>query len=291
MGAYRAANPGVATDPALIALMTQLVKNDARRTEIELMKWNKTETSNFRIPETSLPEIRAEDPRECLANIEKFEKAHNEAKIKAYRTWVTNLRAKLKGMGSQWVESGLICEPGLTLYTKAKSSDNNDDWGRVYEHCRNGILFSANLDYPKMRDMYKKRWKAVMMTDKNTYEAVTQSLAAVMEAHMEMTKGQVYDMNDPKDKEEFMKDLDEKFPKSCDIWKLFDSFRTNARFQGVAFKIRSFDQWCHMIMVAIEKWPRAVVDKARVATDGTGSKTSSSDVVNIVDSEGLVLTP
>jgi hypothetical protein len=34
-------------------------------------------------------------------------------------------------------------------------------------------MFAANIDYPKMKDMYKKRWKAVMMTDKNTYEAVT----------------------------------------------------------------------------------------------------------------------
>jgi hypothetical protein len=154
MGAYRAANPGVVTDPALIALMTQLVKNDARRTEVELLRWNKTEMSNFKIPETSLPEIRSEDPRECLASLEKFEKAHNDAKIKSYRTWVTNLRAKLKGVAAQWVESGLICSLGLDLYTQAKASDANEDWGLVYQHCRNRILFAANIDYTKMKDMF-----------------------------------------------------------------------------------------------------------------------------------------
>jgi hypothetical protein len=138
-----------------------------------------------------------------------------------------------------------------------------------------------------MKDMYKKRWKAVMMTDKNTYEAVVQSLGLVIEAYVEMTKGQVYDLKDPKDMEELLKDLDDKLPKTCDIWKMFDSFRTNARFQGVSFEIRSFDQWCHMIMLAIERWPRAVVDKARVAVDRAGA----SDGGPVIDSEGAVLTP
>ena len=95
------------------------------------------------------------------------------------------------------------------------------------------------------------------------------SLSKIMDGYREALKVGIYDFSKSDHVDEFFRELDDKIPKNCELWKILDQGRVISEFQGVAYKPKNFDQWCQQIMTCIAKWPRGTVEKVNVADGGS----------------------